>query len=73
MNYMVYLCTQMSSYMVYLLLVNAEMLLLGSRRNLSTKAHRELEVMFMDTEQPLDKGALTEENRRKLESPQGSN
>ena len=61
MNYMVYLCMQMSNYMVYLVFVNPEMLLPGSRRNLFTKAHREVEAraMFMDTEPPLDKGALT--------------
>ena len=63
------------NYMVYLLFVNTEMLLPGSRRNLFTKAHREVEAMamFMDTEPPLDKGALTEEIGRELDPPQGSN
>ncbi|CAL5082823.1 unnamed protein product [Urochloa decumbens] len=41
-------CRQMSNYMVYLLFVNPEMLLPGSRRNLFTTAYGELKRILED-------------------------
>jgi len=44
----------MSNYMAYLLFVNPEMLLPGSRRNLFTAAHEELQAIFKgDNQAPL--------------------
>jgi len=65
------LCTQMCNYMAYLLLVNPEMLLPGSRRNLFTAAHQELEAIFKDDNQPLtldNKTELTQKIISKLNS-----
>ncbi|XP_025809904.1 uncharacterized protein LOC112887843 isoform X2 [Panicum hallii] len=44
------LCRQMSNYMMYLLFVNPEMLLPGTRRNLFTTAYDELKVILRDNE-----------------------
>jgi hypothetical protein len=41
-------CRQMSNYMVYLLFVNPEMLLPGTRRNLFTTAYHELKDILRD-------------------------
>jgi hypothetical protein len=61
----------MCNYMAYLLLVNPEMLLPGSRRNLFTAAHQELEAIFKDDNQPLtldNKTELTQKIISKLNS-----
>ncbi|KAF8725960.1 hypothetical protein HU200_020537 [Digitaria exilis] len=42
------LCRQMSNYMMYLLFVNPEMLLPGTRRNLFTAAYKELNKILDD-------------------------
>ncbi|RLN00791.1 hypothetical protein C2845_PM06G06360 [Panicum miliaceum] len=44
------LCRQMSNYMMYLLFVNPEMLLPGTRRNLFTTAYDELKDILRDNE-----------------------
>ncbi|PUZ64157.1 hypothetical protein GQ55_3G121200 [Panicum hallii var. hallii] len=44
------LCRQMSNYMMYLLFVNPEMLLPGTRRNLFTTAYGELKDILRDNE-----------------------
>jgi hypothetical protein len=62
------LCTQMSNYMAYLLFVNPEMLLPGSRRHLFTAAHQELEAIFKDEKPPFEETELT----RKITSKLGS-
>uniref|UniRef100_A0ACD5UIU5 Uncharacterized protein n=1 Tax=Avena sativa TaxID=4498 RepID=A0ACD5UIU5_AVESA len=53
------LCREMSNYMMHLLLVNPEMLMAGSRRNLFTVAYDELkDIMNKDKNQRLEEREL---------------
>ncbi|KAF2922229.1 hypothetical protein DAI22_07g096900 [Oryza sativa Japonica Group] len=51
-------CREMSNYMMYLLVVNPEMLMAGSRRNLFTDAYNQLKGMFNKKSTPLNEGEL---------------
>ncbi|TVT98450.1 hypothetical protein EJB05_56247, partial [Eragrostis curvula] len=61
-------CREMSNYMMYLLFVNPEMLLPGSRRNLFTTAYAELEGLLKGQEPPLEEGGLTKNIIDRLQS-----
>ncbi|TVU39121.1 hypothetical protein EJB05_12526, partial [Eragrostis curvula] len=59
---------EMSNYMMYLLFVNPEMLLPGSRRNLFTTAYAELEGLLKGQEPSLEEGGLTKNIIDRLQS-----
>ncbi|KAL6655045.1 hypothetical protein ACP70R_005871 [Stipagrostis hirtigluma subsp. patula] len=61
-------CRKMSNYMMYLLFVNPEMLLPGSRRNLFTTANSELEELLKDNKPPSNKEGLIQEIKDKIGS-----
>ncbi|CAN6218720.1 unnamed protein product [Urochloa humidicola] len=66
-------CRHMSNYMIYLLFVNPEMLLPGTRRNLFTTAYRELKGTLKDDDNlPMEKTGLTQRIIAKLQSAEGS-
>ncbi|CAL5086861.1 unnamed protein product [Urochloa decumbens] len=66
-------CRHMSNYMIYLLFVNPEMLLPGTRRNLFTTAYGELKSILKDDDNlPLEKTGLTQRIIAKLQSAEGS-
>jgi hypothetical protein len=50
----------MSNYMVYLLFVNPEMLIAGTRRNIFTAAHDELDKFLKDEDLPPGERAVTQ-------------
>ncbi|XP_066168751.1 uncharacterized protein [Oryza sativa Japonica Group] len=53
-------CREMSNYMTYLLFVNPEMLMPGTRRNLFTDAYNELKGVVKEKNPPLDERELAE-------------
>jgi hypothetical protein len=53
-------CREMSNYMVYLLFVNPEMLIAGTRRNIFTAAHDELDKFLKDEDLPPGERAVTQ-------------
>ncbi|XP_044973782.1 uncharacterized protein LOC123441387 [Hordeum vulgare subsp. vulgare] len=57
-------CREMSNYMMYLLFVNPEMLMAGTRRNLFTVAYDELKSI--DIQQSVEERELTSVMRREL-------
>ncbi|TVU10482.1 hypothetical protein EJB05_44016, partial [Eragrostis curvula] len=65
-------CRQMSNYMMYLLFINPEMLLPGSRRNLFTTAYRELEDVLTDIEPPVEEKGLVLRINSEMQSTNGS-
>jgi hypothetical protein len=68
------LCRQISNYMMHLLFTNPEMLLPGSRRNLSVIAYRELEAILQGddaTTSLLDEHQLTQKIFSMMESRKG--
>ncbi|KAM0917548.1 hypothetical protein ACQ4PT_009410 [Festuca glaucescens] len=56
------LCREMSNYMIYLLYVNPEMLMAGTRRNLFTAAYDELKgtIVVGDNKSPVEERDLTQ-------------
>jgi hypothetical protein len=53
-------CREMSNYMVYLLFVNPEMLIAGTRRNIFIAAHDELDKFLKDEDLPPGERAVTQ-------------
>ncbi|XP_062193844.1 uncharacterized protein LOC133897218 [Phragmites australis] len=60
-------CRQISNYMIYLLFVNPEMLLPGTRRNLFTAASDELQDILKDMNPPLEEGRLIQRTIKEIE------